>query len=133
VTLQFNHSGDQVFNMGGVANPTQPDLFASVSALAADIRSGNIAGIQAQIDELDTHMTRVTAMRAETGNRLQQVNLGADRLDQTKSVLSELLGDTEGSDITVALVQLKEQENVFQAASYVGSTLSQGGLLQWLR
>ncbi|MHB9130813.1 MAG: flagellar hook-associated protein FlgL [Armatimonadota bacterium] len=130
LTLQINHTGDQVFHTG-VAG--ENDLFQTVSTLSDAIRTNNRTQITTALNELDAHMARVTSTRAETGVRLQQINLSQDRLDQNTLTLTNLLTNTEGSDLTEALVHLKEQENIFQAATYVASSLAKGGLLNWLR
>lgn len=133
VTLILNHSGSQVTNLGGVADPTLPDLFQTINDLVGAIQAGDHAAITTQIDNLDKHLARVTNIRAETGVRLNQVELAADQLSQTKLTLTNLLNETESADLTEVTVQLKEQENVLQAATYVASTIGRGGLLEWLR
>lgn len=131
--LTLNHSGAQVFNMNGTADATQPDLFETLSAISTQARNGDATGLTQSITELDAHVTRVTGLRAETGTRLQQLELSSSRLSQASEVLNSMLGEVESVDITEALVHLKEQENIYQAASYVASSLSRGGLLSWLR
>jgi len=133
VTLNLNHSGSEVANLGGVSDPALPDVFQTINDLVTAIQTGDQTGIAAQISNLDQHLSRMTNLRAETGVRLNQVELAADQLSQTKLTLTNLLNDTEGADLTEVTVQLKEQENVLQAATYVASTISQGGLLDWLR
>jgi flagellar hook-associated protein 3 FlgL len=133
MSLTINHSGAQVFNMGGADDATLPDLFETLSTMSAQALAGDTTGLQSSLAELDQHGTRLISLRAETGTRLQQVELGTERLTQTDLVLNDLLGAVESVDITEALVHLKEQENVYQAASYVASALTRGGLLSWMR
>lgn len=130
--LQINHAGDQVFNMNHAADAGD-DLFVTVATLANAVRAGDVDVVQTQLNAIDTHMTRIAGLRAETGTRLQQADLAADRLLQSKLTLSNMLSETEGADLSEVLVHLKEQENILQAATYVASTMQQGGLLQWLR
>lgn len=132
MTLQLNHGGAEVFNMGGAADPSLADLFTTMSSLSTAVKNGDQAGIQTALQDIDKHAARITSLRAETGTRLQQVNLASDRLTQSNLVLTDLLSNTESSDITQALVELKTQENVYQAATYVSSTIGKEGLLQWL-
>ncbi|MHB9024214.1 MAG: flagellar hook-associated protein FlgL [Armatimonadota bacterium] len=133
VSLLMNNNGASVFNMGGVSDATVPDIFATISDLAADVRAGDQDGVRANIAELDKHMARLNTVRAETGRRLQQVSLANDQLAQSALMMNDLLGETESTDLSQALVDLKTQENLFQAASYIASTLGKGGLLDWLR
>jgi flagellar hook-associated protein 3 FlgL len=133
LTMSLNHTGGQVFNMGGTADAGLPDLFTTLAAISTQARAGDSTGLTQSIAQLDVHATRVTAIRAQTGTRLQQLEMATSRLTDTTLVLNDLLGEVESVDITEALVHLKEQENVYQAASYVASSLASGGLLSWLR
>lgn len=132
VKVDLNHNGGEVFNVGGAADPTQPDIFTTMNELAQAIRTDDQATIQTKLGEVDSHMQRLVNMRAETGTRLQQVNLATDRLDQSKMVLNDLLGETEATDIAEALIKLKSEENLYQAATYIAGTLAKPGLLNWL-
>ncbi len=133
MSLTVNHAGDVVFNMGGAADATLPDLFTTLAAMSGQVRTGDSDGLQQSLADLDQHATRLVSVRAETGTRLQQVELASSHLTQTGLVLQDLLGSVESADITEAIVHLKEQENVYQAASYVASSLMNGGLLYWLK
>jgi flagellar hook-associated protein 3 FlgL len=133
LTVPLNTNGAQVLNMGGAANAGLPDVFATLDGLAAALRSGDSTALQASMDDLDAHMTRLTGLRGQTGIRLQQLEMTDNRLSASAETLEGLVTDTEGTDLTSAIVELKEQQNVLQAAGYVTATLSNGGLLQWLR
>ncbi|MHB0938732.1 MAG: flagellar hook-associated protein FlgL [Armatimonadota bacterium] len=133
VTLNLNHSGSEVANLGGASDPALPDMFQTINDLVTAVQACDQAAIATQISNLDQHLGRVTNLRAETGVRLNQVELSADQLSQTKLTLTNLLNDTESADLTEVTVQLKEQENVLQAATYVASTIGRGGLLDWLK
>lgn len=131
--MQLNTNGAALFNMGGAADASSSDLFATLDTLSQAVRSGDQTTITSSISDLDTHATRIATARGTTGIRLQQVNLALDRLAQSQDVMNESLTNTEGTDLTSAIVELKTQENVQQAVSYVASNLSRGGLLSWLR
>jgi flagellar hook-associated protein 3 FlgL len=132
ISVQINHTGSEVFNMGG-ADPSIPDLFDTFTQLSDAIKTDDQAKIQSIIGTLDKFGTKVNALRAENGQRLQQVKLGLDHLDQSELTTTKLLSDTEDADLSETLVHLKEQENILQATGYVTSTISKGSLLNWLR
>ncbi len=132
ISVQVNHTGSEVFNMGG-ADPTMPDLFQTLTQLSDAIQADDQTKIQSIIGTLDKFGTNINALRAENGQRLQQVQLGIDHLDQSKITTTKLLSDTEDADLSEALIHLKEQENALQASSYVTSTITKGSLLNWLR
>lgn len=131
-SLDVNHAGDELVNLGGAADATLPDIFQTIAALTTAVSNGDQAGISAGLTQLDAHMQRVNDTRSETGVKLQQVELSLDRITQSSLVLNTQLSDTEGADLTDAVVKLKAQENLYQAATYVSSKLVQGGLLSWL-
>lgn len=133
ITLNLNHSGEQVANLNSSTDAALPDMFTTIDQLMTAVQNNDSDGISSGIQELDKHLTRLTTLRAETGVKLQQTDLALDQLSQQKVSLTELLSNTEDADITESLVHLKEQENLYQAATYVSSTLGQGGLLDWLR
>ena len=112
---------------------TQPDVFATLHTLATALRNNDQAAITNGVQALNTNLTRITNLRGDTGERLQQLSLASDHLSSSKITLNSAVDDVEGVDITQAIVDLKTQENLYTAASYVSSTLGRGGLLQWLR
>ena len=131
ISVQINHTGNEVFNMDS-SDPSTPDLFSTFNQLSDAIKANDQTKIQSLIGTLDKFGTKINSLRAENGQRLQQVRLGIDHLDQSKITTTKLLSDTEDADISETLVHLKEQENVLQATSYVTSTLSKASLLNWL-
>jgi flagellar hook-associated protein 3 FlgL len=109
------------------------DVFTTLHDLSTALRGGDQAAITAGVASLNTHLTRITGLRGAAGERLNQLSLAADHLEASKITVNSALDDVEGVDITQAIVDLKTQENLYTAASYVSSTLGRGGLLQWLR
>lgn len=132
-TLQINHSGAEVFNIGGAADPSMPDLFTTISNLETSITNNDQAGLQTGLSNMSKYLTNLSTLNGQTGIREQQATLANNQLTLSNTVLTEMLSNTQDVDITQAAVQLKEQQNVYQAASYVASTLSNGGLLSYLR
>lgn len=133
INLVLNHTGSEIANLNGASDAALPDIFTTINSLVTAIQTGDQQGITASLKDLDAHAGRITDIRADNGVRLDQTQLATDRLEQTKVTLNEQLSNTEDCDLTDVLVKLKEQENVMQAATYVASTIGQGGLLQWLK
>ena len=105
------------------ADPAIPDLFQTFTQLSDAIKSDDQTKIQTLIGTLDKFGTKINALRAENGQRLQQVQLGIDHLDQSELTTTKLLSDTEDSDLSETLDQLKTQENVLQATGFVTSSI----------
>lgn len=133
IQLDLNHSGTELANLGGAADASVPDLFTTINNLMTAVSTGDTAAVATNLTDLDTHMTRVNSVRAETGIKLEQTSVAQDQLSKLDITLTDLLSDIENADITESLVHLKEQENLYQAASYMASQLGKGGLMDWIR
>ncbi len=131
--ITLNTSSAQIFNFGGAADATTPDLFTTLSNLSTALRNNDQTGIQMAMGELQTHDTHIESLRGNTGIRMQEAQLASDQLTKSNDTLTGLISDTQGTDITQALVSLQTEQNVLQAASYIASNLSQHGLLYWLK
>lgn len=131
--MVLNHTGAFLFNIDGTADAGMPSTFDTIQQLTDAVRVGDMDGITNTLTVLDKQAARVLSTRAETGIKLQQVTLATEQMDQANLVMTDLLSQTETCDVTEVLVHLKEQENLFQAVSYIASTVNRGGLLDWLR
>lgn len=133
VSVQQNADGATIFNMGGAADSSTPDVFTTLSSLATAVQSGNTAAIQTGIQDLDKDASRINVISAQTGDNLQQLTLASNQLQQNQDTLTSLLSDTQDTDMATAATQLSQEQYLLQAASYVASTLTQAGLLNYLR
>jgi flagellar hook-associated protein 3 FlgL len=91
VSVRANPSGAQAFTAAGGT-----DVFATVDALEAGLRSNNQSAISATLDTVESARSQVTNARAQSGLLL-------DRLDSTDSALSQ--AQTTLSQHTVAVGQ----------------------------
>lgn len=134
-SISFSHPGTAVFGTplpGVAADPAHPSVFATLDTLSAAIRSGTTATVQASIDQLNTQLQNVNAVSAETGTREQQMTQLTDYISQQQTVLTKTLSDTQSTDIAQVAIDLQQQQNIYQATTYVTSLLGKEGLLQWL-
>lgn len=91
VSVRANPSGAMAFTAAGGT-----DVFATVDALEAGLRSNNQSAISATLDTVESARSQVTNARAQSGLLL-------DRLDSTDSALSQ--AQTTLSQHTVAVGQ----------------------------
>jgi flagellar hook-associated protein 3 FlgL len=91
VSIRANPSGAQAFTAAGGS-----DVFATVDALEAGLRSNNQSAISATLDTVESARSQITDARAQSGLLL-------DRLDSTDSALSQ--AQTTLSQHTVAVGQ----------------------------
>jgi len=128
-----NMTGDRVFNLGGAAAPGEPDLFQVLTDLKDAISTANIPRTEQQLALLQSASGRLLAGRVELGGRIKNMEGVVSHLEQTSDDLKELRSNTEDADITQVVVNLKAQEQVYQAALFSASSLYQMSLLDYLR
>lgn len=129
ITLPINVTGDEVFG-----KPTEADnLFAVLKGLENAFSSGNRAQAGNLMDKLDTRFTTFLDMRAEVGARANRVDLVDNRLGDLTQNLTALDSKVEDADIAKTMVDLKQEENIYQASLSVGAKIVQPSLLDYLR
>ena len=134
-TLTLSHPGTAVFGVpaaGATPDPANPSVFTTLSNLSAAIRSGAQSTIQTCLGQLQTQMTNLGNVQAETGTREQQVTLLSNYTAQQQTNLTTALSNTQDADIAQVVIDLQQQQNTYQATTYVTSLLGKEGLLQWL-
>lgn len=92
----------------------------------ADNVNRRLDRIQAQIDAISNRQNQI-------GNRTQQLERIKEQHSQSKIKLEEILSDTRDVDMAKAIVELKQQETVFQGALGAGARIIQPTLLDFLR
>lgn len=85
------------------------------------------------ITRLESAAKRTLAMRVEFGGRIQNMEGMVGHLEQTRDNLKELRSRTEDADVAQAVVDLKTQEQVYQAALFSASSVFRLTLLDYLR
>jgi flagellar hook-associated protein 3 FlgL len=129
MTIQVNLSGDEVFGFdAGAGN----DLFSALDQLAADLRSGNTAGITAGQDLLQARSDGISHSLGRLGaleNRVEnQQELGASIIDDIKRQRS----DIADIDIAEATLKLQMSETGYQAALAAASRSNLPSLADFL-
>jgi flagellar hook-associated protein 3 FlgL len=132
-TVAVNLPGDEIFNMGGTADPSLEDLFATLNSLKEALLSGDTGAMQTSLSVIDEHLSRILNLRAEVGARQQGLELAMNRLSDTDFSLRESLSSTEDADLSKVLVELQSQQNVYQATAAVAALLGRLGLLEFMR
>jgi flagellar hook-associated protein 3 FlgL len=127
--VQVNLPGDTVFGFdAGAGN----DVFSTLDKLSADLRSGNVAGMQADQTTLDDRFTGVTRALGTLGaleKRVDdQLTLGSDSVDEIKRQRSEL----SDVDIAEAALKLQQAQTGYQAALSAASRSNLPSLADFL-
>ena len=133
IGVTVNITGDRLYNMGGAADPGLDDLFTTLETLRTEILAGDPNAVSARITDIDAQLQRILGMRGEAGARLRQVEFMADRMADTRLMLSKLLSQTEDVDMAQAIIDLQSRENLYEATAAVAAGIQALRLLDYLR
>ena len=131
--MTANVTGDQVFNMGGVALPGVPDAFSTLESIKDKILAGDSTGVSDAISTLDTIRKHVITIRSQVGARLNRLEASKEALSSSKITAQDLLSKTEDIDLVGAVIELQTRQNVYQAAISVASKIMQTTLADYFK
>lgn len=123
--MTANVTGDQVFNMGGVALPGVPDAFSTIQSLKDKVLAGDSTGVSDAISTIDANLNNAIAIRSQVGARLNRLEASKEALSSSKITAQELLSRTEDADLAAAVIDLQTRQNVYQAALSTASKIMQ--------
>jgi flagellar hook-associated protein 3 FlgL len=130
VSVQINVPGVDVLGNGSA----DTKLLTTLRTLAADLRSGNVAGVRGPaLNNLQANLEDVTSARGIVGALSTRLEAAEARLAQVEESTTSLLSENEDTDIAKAMIDLTTQQSVYQAALRSGQALIQPSLLDFLR
>lgn len=129
-TMAINMTGEEIF--GQQAAP-EGDVFAVLDRLSTAISTGDMTGLAAAHADLDAAMTRWTSASAEIGSRSARVDGVKARSAEAEVLLKETLSQLEDTDIAEALINVKANENAYQAALAAAAKVLPPSLLDFMR
>ncbi len=130
VSVQINVAGVDILGNGSA----DTKLLTTLRTLAADLRSGNLAGLRGPaLNNLEDNLEDVTSARGTVGALATRLEAAESRLAQVEESTTALLSENEDTDIAKAIVDLTTQQSVYQAALQSGQALIQPSLLDFLR
>lgn len=127
-------------NVTGVSDITEPSGFSHplLSVLRAlvsfrdNLKLGT-ADVERSLGELDTALTKVVALRSDSGARVNRFDFTAERLKDAQLQLTGLLSSVEDVDTIEAATNFAQEQTVYQAALKAGAQAIQPSLLDFLR
>ncbi len=131
ITLTTNLDAAEVLNFDGAVDPFRDDALETLRKIEAALRAGDEDAIEDGLREIDWHMDRVVAVRAQTGMRMQQVELGRGRLQDEVLTFGNLLSEVQDVDISEAVIGLRSQEITYQAAAAAAASIHRASLLEY--
>jgi flagellar hook-associated protein 3 FlgL len=119
--------------LGSGSAPGDGKLLDTLRSVAANLRSGDTAGLKTDLGRLDTNLDEVLSARALNGARQNRLDAALSRMGQVEEATTRQLSDTEDADIAETLIQLNSQQTAYQAALKVGANILQTSLMDFLR
>jgi flagellar hook-associated protein 3 FlgL len=132
-TIDTRYAGSDVFQRPGA------DVFQSLIQLRDDLRNPALtqpqkaAALNGRIADLDAARGAVSEATAEQASALAQLEAVQARVADLKLAADTRVGEVGATDFADAVVKLKEQETVFQAALAVSANILQPSLLDFIR
>lgn len=109
------------------------DLFATLDALAADIRAGDMSGIDVRVGELDDAFSRVTQAQSRVGASLSALPSEQQRLDQLRRASETRRSEAEEANLASALSEMSRAQQAYQAAIQATGATQRLTLLDYLQ
>jgi flagellar hook-associated protein 3 FlgL len=126
-------TGDRVFNMGSAAVSGVPDVFTTIQNIKNAVSAGDTATISSLIHDIEANLHNATAVRSELGAWMNRLNATTSALADSKVRMETMLSDTEDVDTAEAILELRTQEYVYQAAVSVAGRVLQTTLADYLK
>ncbi|MBI4530915.1 MAG: flagellar hook-associated protein FlgL [Candidatus Latescibacteria bacterium] len=126
VRIQINTPPDAVF--GGTLNPLN-----SLIELRNRLVNSDVEGVGAVAGELETVRRQVTDVRGSVGSKTSRIDMTENVLSRLITDLQSVLSETEDVNIAEHVMNLRQEENVYQAALMTASNILPPTLEQFLR
>ena len=127
LSLPISVNGQELFG------DTTKGIFATLSKLSTALENGDSTGISDLLEDIDSNVNSVIAVRSELGARTNRMTALREQLDYMSTNLQENLSGIEDADIAKTIVDFKSQENVYKAALSVGAQIIQPSLVDFMR
>lgn len=111
----------------------KPSMIQMFDAVIAHMDAGEYQEISAQLDVFDTQIGNVLRCRADIGARQNRVDLSEDRMSNDIINFTKLMSENENVDVAETIMNLKNEENVYQASLAGGARIIQQTLVDFLR
>ncbi len=109
------------------------DVFAALADFRDALNDNDEAGIQKGLDEMGRALDNVLTWRADVGAKTNRIEFTVKRLEENDLTLTDLEASLQDVDLAQAIMDLKNQENVYQAILATGARIIQPTLVDFLR
>ncbi|KAA8756249.1 flagellar hook-associated protein FlgL [Paenibacillus sp. UASWS1643] len=129
VQLPINVDGNEVFGTG----IEDDNLYVIMNTIMKALSDGDQKELSGQLDNIDSRMDKMLAIRSEIGAKTNRVDLMMGRLDDLGINLTNLQSKVEDADYAELAIQSKIQENIYNASLSAGAKIISPSLVDFLR
>jgi flagellar hook-associated protein 3 FlgL len=112
---------------------TGESIFDTLYEISDKLRNGTTAEISNTLGKLDENTDHMLGALADVGARKNRVELIENRIDEQQINVTRLLSNVEDVNIAEAVMNMKMQEQVYQASLSSSSKIMQMSLMDYLR
>lgn len=124
--IQVNVTGDESFSEPGT------DLINTLTSLIQRLESGDVDGARQSMDEIQSAVETISAVRVRVGTSRQRIDGAKARLDQEFLHLTTAVSGMEDADMAAAINGLVQAETGLRATLSVGARINQLNLFDIL-
>ncbi|QLG38197.1 MULTISPECIES: flagellar hook-associated protein FlgL [unclassified Paenibacillus] len=129
VTFQINTSGSEFFGNKGETD----NVFKIIDDLSTALNSGNQAGVQQQLQNIESRSTKMQACLSEVGARTNRIELVQNRLQDQDLNFTTLQSKTEDADVASLMIQATSAQTIYEAALKSSAQIMQPSLMDFMR
>jgi flagellar hook-associated protein 3 FlgL len=125
IVMQVNVPGDSVYE--GSLN-----AFDVLIDLRDALGENNVGGVRESLSSLADMREKISSVRGEIGARVNRMELTRNVLDRVTTEMMTILSEDEDVDLTSTIVNLQQEQDVFQAALASGNTVIPQSLMDFI-
>jgi flagellar hook-associated protein 3 FlgL len=125
IVMQVNVPGDSVYE--GSLN-----AFDVLIDLRDALGENNVGGVRESLSSLADMREKISSVRGEIGARVNRMELTRNVLDRVTTEMATILSEDEDVDLTSTIVNLQQEQDVFQAALASGNTVIPQSLMDFI-
>ncbi len=134
-TISINCLGFSVFDNtpGPVAAGAAAGIVGMINDIMTQLNNAEYENLSGSLADIDTYLNINLTARSEIGAKINRMELVQERIADDKINYSKLRTQLEDADMAETIMQLMNEENVYNASLSVGARIIQPTLLDFLR
>lgn len=136
VRIDISRSSDAAVTVDGgnlLQGSAASDLFQTLDALATAVRTGNMAGVDSGLAELDEAFNRATTAQSRVGATLSALPAEKARLDELRRASDTRRSQAEEVNLAAAISEMSRAQQAQEAAIAAAGTSQTLSLMDYLR